>query len=145
MQSAQVAQAPKITVRECMHPIDAIFKLDTSVEEVVKTIAKRKIVGGPVIDSDHKLVGFITEQDCIKQMLNNTYYCESHEVAADIMRKNPLSVSPDDDILHLAEDMLNKKPKIYPVVDNEKIIGMISRADVLKALSLAKKDFCAVK
>ena len=141
----QSPQSPKITVRECMHPIDAIFKLDTSVEQVVKTLAKRKIVGGPVIDADHKLVGFITEQDCIKQMLNNTYYCDSHDVAADIMRKNPLSVAPDEDILKLAEDMLNKRPKIYPVVDEDKIVGMITRADVLKALSLAKKDMCSIK
>jgi len=138
-------QSPKVYVRDFMHPVEFIFKLDTSVEEVVKTLAKNKIVGGPVVDADHKLVGFITEQNCIKQMLNNTYYCDSHEVASDIMRANPLFVSPDDDILQLAEDMLNKRPKIYPVIENEKIIGMITRSDILKALSLAKKEICSVK
>ena len=138
-------QSPKIHVRDYMHPVTHFFRVDTSVEEVVKTIAKNKIVGGPVIDALNKLVGFITEQDCIKQMLNNTYYCDSHEVAGDIMRKNPLSVSPDYDLLRLAEDMINKGPKIYPVVEAEKVIGLITRADVLKALSLAKKDMCSVK
>lgn len=137
-------KTPKIYVRDFMHPVNHIFQVETSIEEVVKTIAKNKIVGGPVIDANKKLVGFITEQDCIKQMLNNTYYCDSHEVAGDIMRKNPLSVSPDYDVLHLAEDMIKKGPKIYPVVDNEKVVGLITRADVLKALSLAKKDMCSV-
>jgi len=115
------------------------------VEEIVKTLAKNKVVGGPVVDADQKLVGFITEQNCIKQMLNNTYYCDSHEVASDIMRRDPLFVSPEDDVLHLAEDMLKKRPKIYPVVEEGRILGMITRADVLKALSLAKKDVCSVK
>ena len=138
-------QSPKVLVRDFMHPVQYIFQLDTSVEEIVKTLAKNKVVGGPVVDADQKLVGFITEQNCIKQMLNNTYYCDSHEVARDIMRRDPLFVSPEDDVLHLAEDMLKKRPKIYPVVEEGRILGMITRADVLKALSLAKKDVCSVK
>jgi len=138
-------QSPKVLVRDFMHPVQYIFQLDTSVEEIVKTLAKNKVVGGPVVDADQKLVGFITEQNCIKQMLNNTYYCDSHEVASDIMRHDPLFVSPEDDVLQLAEGMLKKRPKIYPVVEDSRIVGMITRADVLKALSLAKKDICSVK
>jgi len=138
-------QTPKVFVRDFMHPVKYIFQLNTSVEEVVKTLAKNKVVGGPVVDENQKLVGFISEQNCIKQMLNNTYYCDSHEVASDIMRRDPLSVSPDDDVLQLAEDMLKKRPKIYPVIEEDRVVGMITRADVLKALSLAKKDICAVK
>lgn len=138
-------ESPQVYVRDYMRPTKHVFHLDTSVEVVVKTLAKNHIVGAPVLDADNKLVGFITEQNCIKQMLNNTYYCDSHEVAADIMRENPLSVSPDEDILHLAEEMLKKRPKIYPVVEDGKVVGIITRADVLKALSLTKKDMCAVR
>lgn len=137
-------ESPKVYVRDYMHPATYSFNLDTSVEEVVKTLTKNHIVGAPVVDADGKLVGFITEKNCIKQMLNNTYYCDSHEVAADIMRETPLSVGPDEDILNLAEQMAGKAPKIYPVVENDKLIGIIRRADVLKALSLAKKDMCSV-
>jgi predicted transcriptional regulator len=138
-------QSPKIHVRDYMLPINHVFNLNTSVEEVVKTLCKNKIVGAPVVGADKQLVGFITEQDCIKQMLNNTYYSDSHQVAGDIMRQNPLSVSPDYDVLHLAEDMTKKGPKIYPVVENGKLIGLITRADVLKALSLAARDMHAAK
>jgi len=129
---------PKILVRDYMKPADHLFKVETSVEEVVKTLAKNHIVGGPVVDTEQRLVGFITEQDCIEKMLNDTYYSDSHGVAEDIMRKDPLSVSPDDDILYLAEKMLEKRPKIYPVVEGDKIVGIISRAQVLKALSLTR-------
>ena len=63
-------QTLKIYVHEFMHPVRHIFHIETSIEEVVKTLSKNKAVGGPVIDESKKLVGFITEQDCIKQMLN---------------------------------------------------------------------------
>jgi CBS domain-containing protein len=138
-------QSPKVLVRDYMHPVTHFFKQDTSIEEIVKTLTKNRIAGGPVVDADRKLVGFVTEQDCIKQMLNDTYYCDSHDVARDIMRKNPLSVKPNDDVLHIAEDMLKKLPKIYPVVEDEKIVGMITRADILKALSVAQKEICSIK
>jgi predicted transcriptional regulator len=133
-------ESPKVYVRDYMHPATYSFNHDTSVEEVVKTLTKNHIVGAPVLDADGKLIGFITEQNCIKQMLNNTYYNDSHEVAADIMRKDPLSVSAEEDILNLAEKMSTKGPKIYPVVENDKVIGIIRRADVLKALSLVKSN-----
>ena len=138
-------QNPKIHVRDYMRPVSHVFQINTSIEEIVRTLCKNKIVGAPVLNADKQLVGFITEQDCIKQMLNNTYYCDSHQVAGDIMRKNPLSVSPDYDVLHLAEDMTSKGPKIYPVIEAGKLVGLISRADVLKALSLATRDLCSIK
>lgn len=138
-------QNPKIHVSDYMRPVSTVFHINTSIEEVVRTLCMNKVVGAPVVDDNKQLVGFITEQDCIKQMLNNTYYCDSHQVASDIMRHNPLSVSPDYDVLHLAEDMANKGPKIYPVVEDGKLVGIISRADVLKALSLATRDMCSVK
>ncbi|MFT6028334.1 MAG: putative transcriptional regulator [Oleiphilaceae bacterium] len=112
-------QTPKIHIRDFMHTVNHIFHVERSVKEVVKTLSKNKIVGGSVIDANKKLVGFITEQDCIKQMLNNTYYGNSHNVAGDIMRKNPLSVSPDYDVLHLAEDMIKKRWAILKRLKDE--------------------------
>ncbi len=71
-------------------------------------------------------------------MLNDSYYDQQHLSAKDIMRENPLSVSPEDNIMKLAEEMLQKRPKLYPVVENDKVIGIITRRDVLKALSQYK-------
>ena len=129
---------PKILVRDYMKSVTTSFKPNTSVEEIVKTLIQNKIVGAPVLDEDKKLLGFITEQDCIKQMLNDSYYHEDHQVASDIMRQNPLSVSPDDNIMEMAEKMTQRLPKIYPVLDGDKVIGIITRSDVIKALSLAR-------
>lgn len=137
--------APKILVRDYMKSLSLSFAANTGVEEIVKALIKNKVVGAPVLDENKKLIGFITERDCLRQMLNDSYYCEDHQVASDIMRANPLSVSPDEDIMALAEKMTKPMPKLYPVVEGEKVIGIITRSDVLKALSLARVNSCGVK
>lgn len=137
--------APKILVRDHMKSLSLSFTASTSVEEIVKSLVKNKVVGAPVLDENKKLIGFVTERDCLTQMLNDSYYCENHKVASEIMRENPLSVSPDDDIMALAEKMTKPMPKLYPVVEGEKVIGIITRSDVLKALSLARVNNCGTK
>jgi len=131
---------PAILVSDYMKPVTEYFSPDTSVEEVVKTLVKNKLFGAPVLDQNKKLVGFISEKDCLKEMVNDSYYSQDHHVARDIMRQNPLSVSPNADIISLAEEMLGRRPKLYPVVENNQVIGIITRADVLRALSKARVE-----
>ncbi len=129
---------PDILVRDYMKPVTEYFSPNTSVEEVVKILMKNKLVGAPVLDENKQLIGFITEKDCLKQMVNDSYYSQDHQVARDIMREHPLSVAPNSDIISLAEEMIGRRPKLYPVVENGKVIGLITRSDVLKALSKAR-------
>ncbi|MFD2230609.1 CBS domain-containing protein [Alkalimarinus sediminis] len=131
---------PAILVSDYMKPVTKHFSPDTSVKEIVKTLVNNHLVGAPVLDENKKLVGFISEKDCLQQMVNDSYYSQDHHVARDIMRQNPLSVSPNDDIFSLAEEMIGRRPKLYPVVENEQVIGIITRADVLRALSNARAE-----
>ena len=131
---------PDILVRSHMWPVRHQFHPKMSVEEVVEIITNNNIMGAPVIDDDKKLMGFITEQDCMKQMLNSSYYSEDHQLAEEIMRTPACYVSPNTDILDLAQDMLGQKPKLYPVVENNEVIGIISRADVLKFLEKSRVE-----
>jgi CBS domain-containing protein len=131
---------PLILVSDYMKPVTEFFSPDTSVEVVVKTLVKNKLFGAPVLDKNKKLIGFISEKDCLKQMINDSYYSQDHQVARDIMRENPLSVSPSTDIISLAEEMLGRRPKLYPVVENDEVVGIITRADVLKALSKSRVE-----
>ncbi len=131
---------PAILVSDYMKPVTVHFSSTTSVEEVVKSLIKNKLVGAPVLDNNKQLIGFISEKDCLKQMVNDSYYSQDHQVAQDIMRKNPLSVSPNASIIELASEMLGPRPKLFPVVDDGQVVGIITRADVLKALSKARVE-----
>jgi len=126
---------PKILVRDYMRSLSLYFSPSDSVERVAATLVKRKELGAPVLDEHKRLVGFVTEQDCLKEMLNDSYYAQEHLVVNDIMSRNTVSVGPDTDITHLAEEMAGQKPKIYPVCENHHVMGVITRGDVLKALS----------
>lgn len=127
--------APKILVRDYMRSLSLWFSPSDPVEKVAATLVKQGELGAPVLDEHKRLIGFVTEQDCIKEMLNDSYYAQEHQLVSDIMSRRTVSVVPDEDVTHLAEEMLGAKPKIYPVVDNNRVIGVITRGDVLRALS----------
>ncbi len=68
-------------------------------------------------------------------MIEASYYCELVALVEDVMVK-PISVNGDMNIVDLAQQMVDQRPKIYPVVDEENIyIGLIARKDVLFAMN----------
>ena len=123
-----------ILVRDYMDRNPHAINQLASVREAIGVLVNEGITGAPVIDDSKTLVGFISEHDCIRQLLNDAvYYDESAAIGA-IMRTDLKSVTPDTSILTIAEAMGNGPPKNYPVVDNGKLVGLISRAHVLRAL-----------
>ena len=126
---------PKILVRDYMRSLSLFFSPSTSVENVAMTLVKHRELGAPVLDEHKRLIGFVTEQDCMKEMLNDSYYAQEHQVVSDIMSRNTVSIGPEEDITHLAEEMVGPKPKIYPVCEDNRVIGVITRGDVLRALT----------
>ncbi|UTW46064.1 CBS domain-containing protein [bacterium SCSIO 12696] len=105
-----------------------------NVAEAVDVLINDHLSGAPVVDSNHKLVGFLSEKDCIRHLINSSYYRDGSPSVQEIMVHDIISVSPDTSILEIAEVMLEHAPKIYPVCDNGKLVGIIQRHHVLKAL-----------
>lgn len=131
---------PKILVRDYMRSLSLWFSPSDPIEKVAATLVKQEELGAPVLDEHKRLIGFVTEQDCIKEMLNDSYYAQEHQLVSDVMSRRTVSVGPNEDVTHLAEEMLGAKPKIYPVVDNGRVIGVITRGDVLRALSRVRNS-----
>lgn len=114
------------------------FRGSETIVEAVERLLQSKSSGGPVINENKQVIGFISEQDCIKAMLTSTYHSgEALQNVADVMQKNVLTKKPYDSVLQLAEDMNSNKPRVYPVVDDDlKLIGSINRTDIIQALDL---------
>ncbi|MCB0444899.1 MAG: CBS domain-containing protein, partial [Gelidibacter sp.] len=51
-----------------------VFKPEQSVDEVINTLLRFKISGGPVVNDNYELVGMISEGDCLKQISESRYY-----------------------------------------------------------------------
>ena len=125
---------PSILVKDYMQHNAHAIHMKANVEQVVAHLLNHSLTGAPVIDDQNIVIGFVSEQDCIKEMLHSTFFCEEPSSVTDIMHHGVLTVTPETSILEVAETMLQNKPKKYPVVRNGKLLGMISRRQILQAL-----------
>ncbi|HDZ38022.1 MAG TPA: CBS domain-containing protein [Marinobacter sp.] len=107
----------------------------TPLTEVVKALLGNHISGLPVVDAHRHLLGFVSEQDCIHALLVSNYHGEGDPVVDDVMFREPLAMSPDMSIVDLAQKLGSGKPKVYPVVEHGKLIGIVTRTAVLAELA----------
>lgn len=106
-----------LKAKDYMQSRPITFTADMMVQAAVEKFLNSHQLGGPVVDGQGHLIGWISEQDCIAVLLKEAYHCEQVAQVKDVMRKEVLSVGPDTSILSLAEMMMGQKPKIYPVVE----------------------------
>ena len=121
-----------------------LLQADMTLAAAVEKLLSQKKLGAAVIDGQGHLVGFLSQQDCLAVMLKSTYHCDLTANVSDCMRTDVLSVSKDETIISLAEQMLLPKPKIYPVVDQGRVIGIIDRNAVLRAINNSMQE-CYLK
>ncbi len=129
-----------ILVKDYMDHNPHAIHCDASIRDVVATLAKAKILGAPVVDDNENVVGFVSEHDCIKAMLNDTFFCEDSQSVSTVMKRQVLTVAPETSILEIAEAMAERPPKNYPVVQEGRLVGLISRSLILNALLENSED-----
>ena len=111
------------------------FRPEQLVVEAVRELIKHETIGGPVVAANKHLVGWISEQDCLSSALQVVYYNQRVSQVEDVMKTEVLTVREDDDLLSLAQQMLQQKPKVYPVLnDDNQVVGVISRRLILRAV-----------
>lgn len=103
----------------------------------VKALLQSHISGLPVIDEQHRIIGFISEQDCIHALLVSRYHSEGDPEVGDVMYDKPLVVSPGENMIDLAQNLVPGKPKIYPVAEGGRLVGVITRGQILSVLAQA--------
>ncbi len=112
-----------------------VFSPDQSVLEVINTLIKHKISGGPVVNENYELVGIISEGDCIKQISESRYYNQpmGNVNVEKQMIKNVETIDGNMNVFDAAEKFLKSKRRRFPIVEDGKLVGQISQKDILKA------------
>ena len=123
------------TVYDYMLGDPPIVKPTTPLGVVINLLDKHSLSGLPVVDDQHQVVGFISQKDCIKQMIQSSYHCEGAPSAKEVMTTEPTSVSQDAGIYQVADMLANSTRKAYPVVNQGKLVGIITRSHILRALN----------
>jgi len=110
------------------------LKPEMEILAAVHLLLQHDFGGAPVLDDDGKLVGILTEKDCMKVVLNAGYHSEYGGHVAEFMTSDLVTLSPDASIVEAAQRFLDNSFHRYPVVENNELVGQISRRDVLRAL-----------
>ena len=117
------------------------FTPETDLFEAINQLVDNGITGAPVIDAKGNLVGLLSEADCLRAILTLTYHEEEMGgVVGDYMVAEVHTINYDADIIMVAEEFINNGRRRLPVVRDGKVIGQISRRDVLRAVEQFAQD-----
>ncbi len=116
------------------------FSPDTDVLDAIHELVRHRIAGAPVVDDNGNLIGMLSELDCLKVALTAGYHGEYGGPVSEFMTPNPKTVEADMSIVDLAARFLESRFRRYPVVKDNRLVGQISRRDVLRALEMLSHD-----
>lgn len=126
-----------LQVRDYMNTHPVKLHAEMPVAEAVEALLESGQSGGPVVDNKGKVVGFLSEQDCIAQMIASSYYREQICRVAEIMKAPAIVIKPYLSVIELAQLLIADKPRVYPIVDDDGVlVGIINRSAVLKAIDV---------
>lgn len=110
----------------------AVFSVtpDVTVYKAIELMCEKNI-GGLLITEDEKLKGIFTERDYARKLILKGKSSKD-TLISELMTANPISVTPDSTIEECMKLMTDKRIRHLPVVENDKLIGMISIGDVVR-------------
>jgi CBS domain-containing protein len=110
------------------------FTPDMDVLDAIHQLVEHRIAGAPVVDDHGDLVGMLSEFDCMKVVLAAGYHHEPGGPVSELMVRNVKTVDATMSVFDLAEMFMESGFRRYPVVKDNRLVGQISRRDVLRAL-----------
>lgn len=125
---------PSVSAREFMSEHIYTVKQETNIVDAIKLIIEHKISGLSVVDDDYNLIGVISEVDCLRAILDGSYYGEVGGQVSDYMTANVQSVTSDMAIIDIAKLILDNNRRRMPVVENGKLLGQFSIRSILSAI-----------
>lgn len=130
-----MAKLDAVQVRNYMTSKLITLKPEMEVMAAINQLVKNRISGAPVVDQNGNLVGMLSEMDCLNVgLIAAEDTCVAGPVSQ-FMKTGVIAVSPDDSLTHIANLFLTKPFRRYPVMEDGKLVGQISRSDVLKAIN----------
>lgn len=123
-----------IRVKDYMAASLVTLEPDMDILRAIHQLVEKRISGAPVVDEHGNLIGVLSEQDCLKVALEAGYHETYGGRVSEYMSHEVRTIEADTSIVELAEMFLDTPYRRYPVVENNRLVGQISRRDVLRAL-----------
>ena len=108
---------------------------ETEIMRAVHRLVSEDISGLPVVDEHGMLLGIVTERDCIEVAVHAGYFDEMGGRVDQFMTTEVETVTPGSTLMDVAELFARSPFRRCPVIEEGKLVGLIGRRDVLRALS----------
>lgn len=133
---------PTPLARDFMVVKHPTLRPDMRLLEAVDLFLKTGVTGAPVLDLYDRLLGILTEKDCIKLLAKRSYYHEEPErMVADDMATGIMTIDPETDLQRVVDIFLANPFRQLPVVDaDNRLAGMISRRDVVQVIQKMSRN-----
>jgi len=124
-----------VTARDFMTRAVVTLTPEIDLLDAMRLLAENRISGAPVIDAQGNVVGMLTERDCLRTVVVASYHgeCCCGSVSA-FMSTDVHSVDVDTGLLDIADLFVKDKFRSYPVLKDSRLLGVISRQDVIRAI-----------
>lgn len=116
------------------------FSPDTDLLKAVHLLLERGLSGAPVVDGDQCPIGFLSERDCLKAALDASYFRRDEGTVADFMSRDLTSIPANASLIDAIELLLAKNCRSLPVVEGARLIGRLSRHDILAGLEKVRRE-----
>ena len=116
---------------------EKFLKISTQTDlfEAIDMLLEYRLSAAPVVDMEGHVVGVISEGDCLKAILTLTYHEEEKGgKVGDYMTRDVSPVNIDTDIIAVSKIIIEQDLYCLPITQNGKLVGQISRSDVLRAV-----------
>ena len=123
-----------MNVRDYMSDELITLDADTDILHAAHTLITNQISGAPVVDAEGRLQGILTERDVLAAAVQAYYHGTRGGLVRKYMVKDPQTVGPDDSLMDVARLFIDRRFHRYPVVEDGRLIGVISRSDLMQAL-----------
>ncbi len=122
------------TVEDYMTHDPAIVRPDAEIHEAIDLLARHAVCAVIVVDPRNRLLGILSEKDCLDAFLGAEYYESPPARVGELMCSSVVSVSPETDIFHVAQIFSEKRFHHIPVIRNGRLVGQIGRKEVIRAI-----------
>jgi len=121
----------KRTAKDIMTSTVITAKEDMFVTDVMKLLLRWHISGVPVVDNDGMLIGIVTEHDVMNFALSGD---AASTRASEVMTKKVETYTPDTLVVEIVNHFAAHQIRRVPVVENGKVVGIISRRDIVREM-----------
>lgn len=126
----------ELTASELMDEFVETLSADTSIDEAMGVLLKKKLTGAPVVDEENRLVGILSEKDCLKVVTTQAFEMLPQSNVSDYMSTDVVSLAPKATVFDVVDRFLKTAYRRLPVVDEgNKLLGVVSRTSVVRAIA----------